>query len=94
MNPDKKPHYEVVEPFDTNNDSLAGLNPWECFALGVEWDMFRQQLEAGKPFTALCLSNNARRLVAMAERHRRLVEDRPTLSPGWTEIWVGGYLAS
>ena len=49
--------------------------------------------QSGKPFTTLCLSNNARRLVSMAERHRRLVEDRPTLSPGWTEIWVGDYLA-
>lgn len=81
--------FELVEPFDIDDGSLKGLTPEYAFALGVEWVFFRQQLETGKPFKTLCLPQNTKRLVAMAERHRRFVEDRQTASVDWTEIWVG-----
>jgi hypothetical protein len=54
--------------------------------------MFRQRLKTGRPFQTLCISLNTSRLVKMAERQRRFVEDRPTPWAGWSEIWVGDYL--
>ena len=54
--------------------------------------MFRQRLKTGRRFQTLCLAINANRLVKMAERQRRFVEDRPTPWAGWCEIWVGDYL--
>ena len=84
--------FELVEPFDTDGTSLNQVNPETAFALGVEWQMFRQRLKSGRPFQTLCLSINTNRLVKLAERHRRFVEDRPTPWVGWSEIWVGDYL--
>jgi hypothetical protein len=81
--------FELVEPFETDDGSLDGINAGECFALGVEWEQFRQRLKNGKPFTTLCLANNAIRLSAMAERHRRYVEYRPATTAGWAQITVG-----
>jgi hypothetical protein len=85
--------YELVEPFDANGGSLHGVNPEIAFTLGVEWQMFRQRLKTGRPFQTLCLAMNTNRLVKMAERQRRFVEDRPTPWAGWSEIWVGDYLS-
>lgn len=80
---------KLVEPFDIDDGSLKGLTPEYAFALGVEWQLFRQQLETGEPFKVLCLPENTRRLVALAERHRRFVEDRQTACVDWNQIWVG-----
>jgi hypothetical protein len=82
----------LVEPFDTDDGSLDGINSGECFALGVEWQRFLDRLKEGKRFTDLCLANNAARLSKMAERHRRYVEYRPATTPGWAEITVGDQL--
>jgi hypothetical protein len=82
--------HELIEPFDTDDGSLDDLHCGECFALGVEWERFRQRLKTGKPFTDLCLANNAARLCAMAERQQRFVEHRPSGTAGWAEITVGG----
>jgi hypothetical protein len=80
--------YGLVEPFDVDDDSLAGVSAQEIFALGVEWMMFIGKLRTGKPFTDLVLSNNAARLVRMAERHGRFVEHRPPVA-GWVSVTVG-----
>lgn len=85
--------YDLVEPFNSDSGSLNGVSAEVAFALGVEWQMFRQRLKTGRPFQTLCLAMNTNRLVKMAERQRRFVEDRPTPWPGWKEIWVGDYLA-
>jgi len=84
--------FGLVEPFDIDDKSLVGLAPHYIFCLGVEWELFRRRLAAGTPFTTLCLPENRTRLVRMAERHRRFVEDRQTACVGWTEVWVGDYL--
>jgi hypothetical protein len=84
--------YELVEPFETDDNSLKGVNSEIAFTLGVEWQMFRQRLKTGRPFQTLCLAMNTNRLVKMAERQRRFVEDRPAPWAGWSEIWVGDYL--
>jgi hypothetical protein len=86
--------FELVEPFETDDDSLRDLRPEYAFALGVEWAMFRRQLAAGTPFTTLCLPENRMRFVRMAERHNRFVEDRQTSCVGWTQIWVGDTISS
>jgi len=85
--------YDLVEPFNSDGSSLNGVSSEVAFALGVEWQMFRQRLKSGQRFQTLCLAMNTSRLVKMAERQRRFVEDRPTPWPGWSEIWVGDYLA-
>jgi hypothetical protein len=82
---------ELVEPFEIDDGSLNGLAPHYIFALGVEWEMFRQRILTGTPFTVFCLPENRTRFVRMAERKNRFVEDRQTGCEGWTEIWVGDY---
>ena len=85
-------NYNLIEPFDIDDGSLNGVSGKEAFALGVEWLMFRRRLQSGEPFKVLCLANNAARLVKMAERYNRFVEDRRTGCDGWREVWVGDYL--
>jgi hypothetical protein len=89
----EKREYELVEPFDMDDVSLRDVSPQLAFILGVEWQVFRQRLKSGQPFTTLCLPQNAARLVKMAEHHRRFVEDRPRVFAGWTEIFVGDTIA-
>jgi hypothetical protein len=85
--------FEIVEPFEVDDGSLDGLAPNYIFALGVEWEMFRQKLNRIKtPFTTLCLPENRIRFVKMAERKSRFVEDRQIGCAGWVEIWVGDYV--
>lgn len=83
--------FGLVEPFDIDDGSLDGIGVKECFALGVEWQLFRERLKTGKPFTDVVLANNAERLTKLAERSRRFVESRPA-SNGWSTITVGGHL--
>jgi hypothetical protein len=91
---DKKAEFELVEPLDTAKGSMKGISAEYAFAMGVEWHIFRQRLLEGKPFTTLCLPENAARLVKMAERHSRFVEDRQIGCVGWTQIWVGDTISS
>ncbi len=88
-----KGNYELVEPFDMDDATLADLSPQLAFILGVEYQIFRERLKSGHPFTTLCLPQNAARLVKMAEHHERFVEDRPRVFAGWTEIFVGDTIA-
>lgn len=90
---DSEDKYTLVEPFETDDGSMAEVTPEYAFALGVEWAMFRQKLLNEKgPFRTLCLPQNRQRFVRMAERHKRFVEDRQTPCASWFEIWVGDYL--
>lgn len=79
--------FSLIEPFDI--EGLA-IGSQECFCLGVEFIQWRQRILDGKRFTDLCLANNAERLVRMAERHGRFAESRPTETPGWASVTVGG----
>jgi hypothetical protein len=85
----EKGNYELVEPFDMDDAMLQDISPQLAFILGVEYQIFREKLKSGRPFTTLCLPQNAARLVKMAEHHERFVEDRPRVFAGWTEIFVG-----
>ncbi len=81
--------FALIEPFDVDDNSLAGMPPHVCFTLGVEWEMFRRQLEENaQPFSNLVLDKNASRLVALAERSGRFVEHHPH-SEGWAMLIVG-----
>jgi hypothetical protein len=82
--------FGLVESFDVDSGELDGLSPQMCFSLGVEWEIFRQRLKSGKPFTEIYMSPNGDRLAKLAERAGRFVEARPA-SDGWTKITVGGY---
>jgi len=83
--------WALVEPFETENGALSHVSREECFALGVEWAMFRDRLKSGKPFTTYCLENNAARIAKMAERHQRFVEYHSATVDGWALITVGNY---
>jgi hypothetical protein len=83
--------HKLVEPFCTEGGALNGFDRGLCFAMGVEWERFRQKLKTGEPFTDIVISDNAERLSAMAERQRRFVEHHP-VSLGWAEIIVGDYV--
>ena len=81
--------FDPAEAFDIDGSLLDLVSSDYAFALGVEWQMFRERLKTRQPFTTLCLSVNTSRLVKLAEGQRRFVEDRPTDWPAWREIWVG-----
>jgi hypothetical protein len=80
----------LVEPFEVDNGELASFSPALCFALGVEWELFRQRLATGERFTQLVMTEGASRLVRMTERQNRFVEHHSHCD-GWTEIIVGDY---
>jgi hypothetical protein len=80
--------FTLIEPFDVDDGSLDGLTKEACFALGVEWCMFRQKLRAGQPFSELVMKKNAHRLSKLAERNGRFVEHHPACA-GWVKIVVG-----
>jgi hypothetical protein len=84
------PKYELIEPFEADDDSLAGLTPEQCFVLGVEWAMFRSKLLERTPFKEVVIADNAVRLASMAERHNRFVEVKP-IGEGWAELDVSRY---
>jgi len=79
--------FELIEPFNVD-DSLNDLSPEQAFALGIEWQMFRERLKTGQSFSTLCLSINASRLVKLAKSQRRLVEIRSTPWEAWAELSV------
>jgi hypothetical protein len=80
--------FELVEPFNAG-DLLDDLSAEQAFALGIEWQMLRERLKMGQPFSTLCLAVNASWLVKLAEGQRRLVEIRLTPWEAWTELSVG-----
>ncbi len=82
--------HKLIVSFDMDDETLKDISPQEVFALGVEWALFRERLKTGKPFWALCLANNAKRLEKLAECHGRFSECRMTSTPEWAEVWVGG----
>lgn len=79
----------LIESFEIDDGSLYSLTPQQIFAMGVEWEMFRQMLKVGNNFSIICMTENVSRLVRLVEKYNRFVEDRPTLYPQWREIWVG-----
>ena len=81
-----------IEPFDIGDGSLNKVSAGYAFALGAEWQLFRQRLDSGKKFTTFCMPENTARFVKMAERHKRFVEDRPNAALGWTQIYVGDFI--
>jgi len=81
-------NYSLVEPFETDN--LPGTDAELAFALGVEWEMFRQRLNTEGRFTQFVTAEGVERIAQMAERHGRFVEHHP-LMVGWSEIVVGDY---
>ena len=83
--------FDLIEPFDVDDGSLADFGPALCFALGVEWQLFRERLLAGGRFVNLAMSEGVARLSQMAERQGRFVEHHPVCD-GWAMIVVGDYL--
>ena len=77
--------YGLIEPFETEGLSEDAAF---AFALGVEWEMFRQKLLRGGRFSDLVIDRNADRIVRMVERHGRFVEHR-SFYPGWAQVTVG-----
>jgi hypothetical protein len=80
---------ELAGPNDAKGGSLEGITPEYAFALGIEWQFFRQQLPTGKPFKVICLPENKNRFVALAQKHKRVIQDRHSKWVGWLELWVG-----
>lgn len=85
--------FGLREPLETDDGTMDGIPAELAFAMGAEWERFRRRLQTGRPFKTLCRPQNAARLVKMAEQHRRYAEDRPNIRPGWSEIFVGDYVA-
>jgi len=80
--------WKLVDSFEADDGSLDSFAGNLCFALGVEWELFRQRLKAGDRFVQLVMSEGAERLVRMAERHGRFVEHHPHCD-GWIVVIVG-----
>ena len=52
-----------IEPFDIGDGSLNKVSAGYAFALGAEWQLFRQRLDSGKKFTTFCMPENTARFV-------------------------------
>lgn len=63
--------FELMEPFDIDNGELDGLRPQEIFALGVEWEMLRQELDTGRMIGRMIHKENLDRFSAMCLRRGR-----------------------
>ena len=84
---------KISDQLDVAHSDLSGIDPEQIFLMGIEWQLFRQRLSDGFPFTVYCLPANAGRLVRLAEHYKRFVEDRPNARPGWTQIYVGDLIS-
>jgi hypothetical protein len=67
--------YGLVHSFHIDHGELDDLSPQECFTLGVEWQMFRAQLEDGEPFERQVHGKNVGRLKALVADFGRTVTD-------------------
>lgn len=63
--------YELIEPFDIDDGQLDGVRPQVVFSLGVEWEMLRQELDAGREMKRTIHAENLARFVKMCERRGR-----------------------
>jgi hypothetical protein len=79
--------FELVEAFEIDG-AINGLSPETCFAMGVEWALFRERLKGNRPFTDYILAPNAARLSDMAQRHGRFAECH-CVDEQWSKIVVG-----
>lgn len=66
-----KATYELCEPFDIDHGELEGINPRECFVLGVEWQMIAEALDTGRRVSCPIHAHNVSRIRAMCERRGR-----------------------
>lgn len=80
-------HYELQEPFDVDHGELDGIPPHQIFTMGVEWEMFRQNLQTGKPLLLTISSYNQARFEKMCERRGRVCQTR-VVHDDWCEIQV------
>lgn len=77
--------YGLAEPFDIGDGSLNHLTREECFVLGAEWALFRNDLDQGAAFSRMVHTENAGRLIALVQRRKWTVE-RQELSANWTKL--------
>ena len=63
--------YESVEPFDIDHGELDGIRPQLVFTMGVEWEMLRQELDAGREVSRMIHVENAKRIEQMCRRRGR-----------------------
>ena len=84
--------FDLVERFHTDDGELVGITSEEAFCLGVEWEMFRSELNRNPDaFVRVVLANNVDRITKMVAGHRRSVQSNEAL-PGWHNIEVGAYV--
>jgi hypothetical protein len=68
---------ELVEPFDIDGGELHGLDEQLIFCLGVEWQTFRTELDAGREIVRTVLPQNVERFKKMCARRGRICESEP-----------------
>jgi len=69
--------YELLEPFNVDGDELTGIRPQVIFALGVEWEMVRCELDSGRAVVRTIHRENAERIEKMCQRRGRSFEIEP-----------------
>lgn len=80
--------FRCIDPFDIDNGELNEISPQMIFTLGVEWQMFREQLLGKKRrFSMMVHLENVERLKAMCNRHKcKVFEQRE--NDDWTSLRV------
>lgn len=66
-----KQGYSLLYSFDIDHGELDGLRRKQCFVLGVEWQLFVNQLETGKAFSHTVRTENRYRLTDLAASNGR-----------------------
>ena len=67
------PEYGLIDAFGVDDGELDGLSPQECFALGVEWALVRNDVYEKRKSHRTVHRANVDRLQALSERHGLLV---------------------
>lgn len=74
--------WECIEPFDIDDDELAGIRPQVVFCLGVEWAILREQLDTGRELSCTIHTENVERVRKMCQRRGRQFEITPCTDSG------------
>lgn len=85
--------YELVDSFGIDNGELKDLSNTDAFVLGVEWAMFREQLNTdSNEFSTVIHPDNVSRIRGLASKRGRKIdiswEFNGVVHDGWFRVTV------
>ena len=82
--------FQLVERFHIDNGELYNIAPERVFVLGVQFQMFREELLSNhEEFGTYIYTENVDRIMKMCWNHKRVVTNELVEANGWTKLLVG-----